>query len=184
MCPTLACITGKEKQIVAAVLHHHREKRWNPLAENWLSPLKMRGSLSKNIIGPLLTLSFRRISYVVMSALNFNLLDWEWIHSYSRICEGRQQLTWTCYPKESINNCYFSVAVSQRLQPSLNPCCSKVPFDELKAPLSKFVLEHTWFNCPCTGNKTRLTCCCDINENITSLRTPLESQHSCVLFSE
>lgn len=93
--PHSLCITGKQKQVVAVVLHHHKGKRWNLLAEDWLSPLKMRESLSKNILGPLLTLSFRRISYVVISALNFNLLDWEWIHSYSRICEGRQKLTST-----------------------------------------------------------------------------------------
>lgn len=132
--PTFACIIGKEKQIVAVALYHHRGKRWKPLAENWLSPLKMRESLSENILGPLLTLSFRRISYVVISALNFSLLDWEWIHSYSRICEERQKVTWTRYQKERANNCYFSAAVSQRLQPSPNPCCSKVPSDELRVP--------------------------------------------------
>lgn len=63
----------------------------------------------------------------------------------------------TCYQKERVNKCYFSVAVSQRLQSSPNPCGSKVPFNELKVPKEQFVLEHTWFNCPCTGNKIRLT---------------------------
>lgn len=90
----------------------------------------------------------------------------------------------TCYQKERANNCYFSVAVSQTLQPSPNPCCSKVPFDELEVPKKQFVLVHTWFDCPCTGNKIRLTCCCDFNEHVTPLQTPLASQHLCVPLSE